>query len=156
MGLAWRGCQPKKIVLLSVTLEHWSGRYEGDWSFKHTLGHMTSSACLLHGLCTAVLIDHRCGLQRALTCWIFSSPSGLHQHLWTLKEDFLFCCMSFRVLKPCSYINPLHPTHCLHRGLCQSSQPSSGGQPHGQYGFAQKTETWASPWKENHQSRWFH
>lgn len=42
------------------------------------------------------------------------------------------------------------------RARCQSSPPNRGGHRQGQFDFALKTEIWASPWREIHQSRWFH
>lgn len=42
------------------------------------------------------------------------------------------------------------------RARCQSSLPNRGGHRRGQFDFALKTEIWASPWREIHQSRWFH
>lgn len=108
-----------------------------------------ATGLLMYCECVYALSVYRCSNRsQMLTSIMFNLPVRT-------QEDIIMLIFSSWVSKTYSRIDPSIPTMSPLRAHCQSSQPSSGGQPHGQYDFAQKTETWASPWKEIRQSRWF-
>lgn len=163
-----KACVPSHSLIIEI----WQPRRSGvrEWSFKYgtVTFHLWTGAEMYMSLslCTVLVMRYVycCSFRSNMWTWIM-----FNKHVETqagiIISDFPLALTNifelYRILssqffsKTCSHINCCIPSLSPFRALCQSSQPSNGGQPHGQYDFAQRTETWVSPWKENHQSRWF-